>query len=408
MLFFCAVGMTMIIYSPFVLSNALIGLLSLALFDIQLYPFRISFHPRLRENWRGFWKTAVFWVPSLLFFIVLIGCLYSTDFDYGWERIRLKVPFLVLPFAFYSLPRLRQRSYYGLFYFLVVVLFLTNIGIGINYLLHFEEINEGLQLGRSIPTPRNHIRYSLLLCIGVLAGFILFYQRFHIRHKWESWLILGLTMFNFIFIHILSVRSGLMVLYCSMILGVIALVLIQKKYGLAIGATALIMLLPTLAYHTVPSFKTKLSYANWELHEYRAGRIVTGSDQGRIQSYQVGWEVFSTNPLLGVGAGDLKQAVHDRYDSMFPGQTKKLMPHNQFLSVAAGSGLLGLLIFLIAIFYPFLRHQHFRDPFFFVFFFTFLLSFVVENTIENSIGIGFYCLFLGISLSYLTRLSEVK
>lgn len=401
MLFFCAVGMTMIIYSPYVLSNALIGLICLSLFDVQLKPFRFGWHPDLLSNWKGFWRAPAFWMTSLIFFAVLLTCLYSSDMQYGLQRLRLKIPFLVMPFVFFALPRLSRRAYQGLFYFLIIILGLTNLGIGANYLLHYEEVNALIVQGHHIPTPRNHIRYSLLLALGVLFGLVLFFKKFHLRYSWERWLILAITIFNFVFIHILSVRSGIAVLYATLMIGVVLFSFSSKKYLLGIISLSGIVMLPVIAFLTIPSFTSKVNYANWELHEFLEGRSVAGSDQGRIASYRVGWEVFCQQPVFGVGAGDLRSAVHSQYTSRFPAQTKKLMPHNQFLFVAAGMGFVGLLIFLLALCYPFFVHGHFRDPFYFIFFFVFFLSFLVEHTLENSIGIGFYVLFLGICLNYL-------
>ena len=402
MLFFCAVGITMIIYSPYILSNAQIGLLALALFDVQLRPFKFGLHPKLKENWLGFWKSPIFWMPSLMLLLVLVGFLYSTDINYGFERLVLKLPFLGLPFAFYCLPRLSKRAYMGLFYFLIVILFITNVGIGINYLLHFDAINEGLLAGRPIPTPRNHVRYSLLLSMGIAAGGILYYHKFYLKCPSEKWLILCITLFNFAFIHVLSVRSGLVILYSSLLLGMLSLILLQKKYLMGLGLGAALILLPAIAYQSIPSFHSRVSYAMWEYQEIQLDRTVVGSDMGRVQSVKVGWEIFKAHPIIGVGAGDLRQAVRTKYRQMYPEQKHSIMPHNQFLSVAAGSGILGLIIFLGSFLFPLFSEKHYRDPFFLLLFFTFFLSFMVENTLENSIGIGFFCLFLCMGLSHLT------
>ena len=401
MLFFCAVGMTMIIYSPYILSNAQIGLLACAVFDIQLKPFKVRLHPKLLENWFAFWKNPVFWAPSVLFIMVLVGALYSTDIFYGFERFVLKLPFFGLLFAFFCLPRLTERAYHGLFYYLVILLFLTNLGIGAHYLLHFEEVNQALEMGQPIPTPRNHVRYSLLLGLGILSGFVLVYKNFYFRSKAERWMIAGFTIFNFVFIHILSVRSGLAVMYCSLIGWVLILMWTQKKFLFGLLTLAAVASAPVMAYYTIPSFQSKISYANWEWHEFMHGRTSTTSDQGRLRSLDVGYQVFREHPIIGVGVGDLKQEIYKKYDLRYP-DTKKIMPHNQFLSVAAGSGIVGLLLFLAAFCYPFLARSHYRNPFFAILFLTFFLSFIVENTLENSIGIGFFCLFLGMGLSYLT------
>jgi len=402
MLFFCVSGMIMIIYSPFGLTIALLGLISLALFDIQKTPFKLGLHPQLGTNMKRFWQNPKYWITSLMFFIVLISVLYSTDWDYSAGRLKLKISFLVLPFAFYALPRLSRQAYQGFFYCLVVVLFLTNLMLGANYLLHFEEINQNMALGQPMPTFRNHVRYSLLLGVGILSGMVLVYRKFYFKYTFETWMIAAMTLFNFIFIHILSVRSGLAVLYFTIFLGSLALLFFQRKYLLGlIGLTAMV-LAPVFAFYTIPSFTSKVHYANWELHEYKHGRTPSGSDQGRFRSYIVGWEVFSKQPVLGVGAGDLRQEIHQQYDLLYPDQENKLMPHNQFLTIASGTGLIGLLLFLLALFYPFVANRNFKDPFYFIFFLAFLLSFIVESTLENSIGIGFYVIFLGICLSYLT------
>jgi len=373
---------------------------------LSLDPFRLRLHPKLKTNLSAFWGSPSFWITTLIFFIVLISSVYSTDLNYIGQRLRLKIPFLIIPFTFYILPRLTLRSYQGLFYYLVTILFLTNLGIGANYLIHFEEINQSLALGHPIPVPRNHVRFSLLLAVGILAGMILTYRKFYLRYTYERWFIAVMTLGNFIFIHILSVRSGLMVLYITMLVGCLALILLQRKFLIGAVSIAGIVLLPIIAFYTIPSFTSKVNYANWELHEYMHGRMDAGSDQGRIKSYIIGWDIFTSNPILGVGAGDLRQTVHAKYAELYPAQEKKLMPHNQFLTIMAGTGLIGLLFFLVAIFYPFLVRQHYRDPFYFVFFLAFLLSFLVESTLENSIGIGFYVLFLGICLSYLSEVER--
>ena len=177
--------------------------------------------------------------------------------------------------------------------------------------------------------------------------------------------------------------------------------LTQKKYLFGLFTLAAVSTIPVIAYHTIPSFESKVNYAHWEFHEFSHGRVTTGSDHGRLRSLEIGYQVFREHPLVGVGVGDLKQVIYKKYDTHYT-DIKKIMPHNQFLSVAAGSGIIGLLFFLAAFLYPFLARGHYRNPFLAILLLTFFLSFLVENTLENSIGIGFFCLFLGMGLSYVT------
>jgi len=71
-----------------------------------------------------------------------------------------------------------------------------------------------------------------------------------------------------------------------------------------------------------------------------------------------------------------------------------LMPHNQFLFVLAGVGILGLSLFLLALLIPLFYRSAYRHPFFLGFYLIFLCAFMVEHTIENAVGVGSFLLFL--------------
>ena len=84
----------------------------------------------------------------------------------------------------------------------------------------------------------------------------------------------------------------------------------------------------------------------------------------------------------------------------YPEVKERKMPHNQFVYVYAGTGIIGLLGFLFALFYPLLYKKAYREPIFFAFYIIVLASFIVENTIENSLGAGFFAFFLLLGLNY--------
>ena len=164
MLFFIVLYIAALISSPFLLSVSMFALAILSVFELR---FEGRLQVRVRQDFLQFPKrlrqSPDLAVISLFFWLVLFSGLGSADMDYYLVRLRLKVPFLVFPIVFLSLPPLKSKEYLGIFYFLVVALCVTCIGIGVNYLLHFEEINELIKKGQPIPVPRNHIRFSLLL-----------------------------------------------------------------------------------------------------------------------------------------------------------------------------------------------------------------------------------------------------
>ena len=78
------------------------------------------------------------------------------------------------------------------------------------------------------------------------------------------------------------------------------------------------------------------------------------------------------------------------------------MPHNQFISVCAGMGIIGLAVFLLAFFFPLFYKKIKSDALFITLHLIIFASFFTENTIENSVGVGFYVFFLLLGINYLS------
>ncbi len=388
----------------------MIGLLATAIFDLKFEPkFKFGLNPAVLKNWRSCFKSPIFWSISLIFFIPFVGILNSENLPYWLERIRIKLPFLLLPLAFYFLPRFNKKDLLKIFYFLIAFLFITCIAVLFNYYSNFEEFNLLVERGKHIPVPRNHVRFSLLLAISILLGFNIVLSKAIIKWNVERYVILFMSLFLFTTLHILSVKSGLLILYVGLLVAVIRYVILEKKYLFGLLGLLFLMCIPVLVYNFVPSFQNKINYFNYDVQAYLKGNTDNQrSDTGRLRSIKIGYDVFKTSPIVGVGPGDLKKEVYAVYDKDYPKAYKKVMPHNQFLSVAAGSGLIGLAVFLAALFYPLLYQKNWKDRFLLVFFISIVLSFLVENTIGNSTGVGIHAFFVLLMINHLNHPSLKK
>lgn len=102
---------SMVLSAEFVLSLSMIGLVLLSIFQLKIDgPYvRFTFRDNLKENFRQLWKYKAWIMVSILFLIVLISAVWSSDLEYTLERLRIKLPFLVLPFAFASMPKLTKK-----------------------------------------------------------------------------------------------------------------------------------------------------------------------------------------------------------------------------------------------------------------------------------------------------------
>ena len=395
---------SMLFSAEFVLSLAMFLLVVCAFFQIHYQGQKVSIGLRtdIRNSWQRYWSDKAYLVISLPFLLVLFSALWSEDAGYTLERLRIKLPFLILPFAFVSMPSLKKREVLTVFYFLLLVMTVACIYVGMNYLAHFDEVNEMIGKGKPIPTPSNHIRFSLVLSFTILAGAALYYEGFYFQYKWERWLIPLATLFLFVFIHILSVRSGLLVLYLGIFFLSIRYAFVTRKYAVIAAVLLALISLPILAYQAVPSFRQKINYARWDFMQYMQGTGKTYSDSERFMSMEVGMKIGNAHPVFGVGAGDLKKEVKLAYQVEYQGEQVPKMPHSQFVSIYAGTGIVGLGIYLFSFFFVLFYRKRYRSLLYLGFHVIIFFSLFMENTIENNFGVSFYLLGALLGMRYLS------
>lgn len=380
--FWIALLLVSMVYSKFLLSVSMIGLVFSALFPISEDTGKLHVRPQLKERIGEFFGTPLFSSLILLVVAYLMTGFYSEDIGEWFWRVRTKSPFLFLPLAFFLLSPWDKAMYDRILAFFVILMSLSSGWIMIDYLLHQEEMVELLRVGQAIPTPCHHIRYSLMLAIGgvISAYYLLFNEKTNWRWLWIAGLIL-LT----VALHIMSVRTGILAFYMG--LGWLALHRIFSRGGsvTAFAMIALILAAPFVAYKTMPSFKQKIDYVKYDMEQFVKDEGQNYSDSERIMSLQAGWHIFSSHPVFGVGIGDLRAACTAYYQDVL-GREKSKFPHNQFLFVLAGCGIVGALIFFTGFFWPLFVARPIYRPMYIAIYLILIASLMVENTIETAVG----------------------
>lgn len=369
------------VFSPPILSIGLIGLFVVGVFD-PLY----GLNPRWRESLPATLRSSLFWGMAGLYLLLVFGAWQTTDWAYYFERLRVKIPLLALPLALPGWPVFsrRERTWllYGAALFVAVVL----AGVLANYALHFGAINGLVERGKPVPVPRNHIRFSLIVALATLCALGAF--RLSGRRRWA---VLAAALF--VGQHFLAVRSGLVGAYAGG--GALVLWWMWKSNGgwAWLGLVGLV-LLPLVAYLTVPSLRTKIQYARYELlHRDKSVDQAEYSDEGRLASWRIGLDLWRENPVFGVGPGNLLLATDDRYAIEYPG-VKGKRPHNQFISALAGSGLVGFVVTVVCFVLLFRHGWRRRLPVYLAAWLVLFLSCLVENTLENTVGVSLFVVVL--------------
>ena len=354
---------------------------------------------------KKYFQTKELLVLSLYFIIVFISGLYSDDKVYWLSWVRIKLPFLALPLAFAPIARLSQKSFVLLLYGFIATFFVcTSLVLG-NYALHFTSMTSSFSQGTQIPMPFSHIRYTLMLAFSFFCAVYLWQQNLFAQSKNEKWLQIAYALFAFIALHILSVRSGLLAVYLGLLY--LALLEIFKRRQLILGAAIIlcIVVLPFLAYRYVPSLHNKIGYMQYDLEMYQKGNINEHSDAMRLLSMQIGLQIWHEHPVLGVGAGDLRDETYKIYAQRYPqiSDYNRRLPHNQFIWVLATTGAVGLALFLLAFFFPLLTTGYYKYGPILILHMMVFSSFFTEDTFEEQMGSGFYLIFLLILMNHFKR-----
>jgi len=368
-----------LLYSFFLITLSNIMLLVLGL----IY---LSQHHRT-HNWR--------WLPvSLLalgFVPYLQGLLISEESGRALREVQHNLAYLSLPLAVIWLPRLRVRQRDTIFAFFIGMLAVSTVPVLANYVMDFEAITKSLGKGKAIPTPIDHVRYSIFLAIACTFSLVLYLRKESFGKKSRrSFLIL--SFYLFIVLHVMAVRSGIILSYVGLFLAALLYLWKLKKF-LLIGALFFALALsPIAAYYTIPSFHTKIHYTLYDYGKQQAGEGANYSDSERIRSYKIGIDIWKDHKFLGMGTGDLTRELNNRYAMVYPDGGRAFLPHNQVIKFMATSGLIGLAFFLLSVYVPFFYNGNYKKMFVLALLGIMTVSFMVEATLERSYMLNLYLL----------------
>ncbi len=359
---------------------------------------------RAGENFKKWFGDTTNLLFIALFLVYLLSGFYSSDTGYWIDRCRMKLPFLALPLGFTAIKSLTTRSFnrWLAIYFYVVLI--TAIVVFINYLAHFALLNEQLRQGQPIPSPlRDHIRFSLEVAFAIVVGGYIYRQRYYFFSPKEKYLLAAGILFLAIFIHVFAVRSGILAFYLALLVVIAQWVFRNKKYLQGLAAIICIAGFAFAAARYIPSLKNRIDYFNYEMDLIRKGELnPEHSDAQRLLSIEYGWQIARENLIMGIGVGDIKNEMDARYRQHAGSEyVKSKLPHNQFIYILATTGSIGMIIFLLSVFYPWWQKKHYKNVLYSAFMVIMLFSFMAEHTLEIQLGSAFYLLFLLLIKKYL-------
>lgn len=146
-------------------------------------------------------------------------------------------------------------------------------------------------------------------------------------------------------------------------------------------------------YQNISSLKGRIYETLWEIDVYKKTGDANGhSLTQRFEYWKTALSIIKSNPLVGVGTGDVPMAFEQEYikSNSSLGKEWRLRAHNQYLSFAVAFGIVGLLWFLITLIYPLLKVKNASTYLYITFFIIAIISFLTEDTLETQAGVTFF------------------
>ncbi len=373
------------------------GLIMSIIFLFALAVINVDF----KQNIKRLWKDKGMLAIGGILILYLLGGFHSSNQAYFFKRVTQKIPMLMFAFSFASLYFFKRKHFKQLLYIFIAISTLLSIGVFIAFAFNYDANILRQSQGGNIPVPMNHIRFSLAISFACAAAFYFFLQKH--KNNIIKYVLLGVTLFLFGFLHFFSVRSGLLAIYLTAVGWLIYFVIQSKKKVFTLLILTGLILLPLVAYKTVKPLKTRIDFMIYDVKSFKNNPdLLNYSDGKRIGSIVAACSAYQQSWLIGYGFGDIFEGMNNGYDQVLPHilPNSRVIPHNQFLVVAVGFGSLGLLLFLYLLYVTLAYNKRYKHPLVWSFVIVMFSSFLSEPTLETQEGIALYCITGLLSLSY--------
>ena len=350
-----------------------------------------------------------FYLAFAFLLIYFISGLLSNDVALGIDHAVTKIPILFFSLAFAYLPQFNKKQLVFCTLSIGLILIFSAIHSCSFLFYHFNYYMEAYKRSRVLPTINDNDYIRLSVGISLYLLWIINFSRQLSNKTLKSFLYL-LSLCLFIYLHILAAKSGLLIVYLFSIVYAFYLIF-NKQYKLGLVWLSGLMAILACAYFFIPTFHHRIGYISFTIIMFNSGdKSGIYGDIGRLISFDIAWHIIKQHPIWGVGVGNMYKAMQQGYNEWYPNlaENLRILPHNQFLTVAMTCGLPALLVFILWVVEPLTYIKKNRESFFLIMVWIALfIQLMIEPTLELQYGIFIYVFFLNWQL-HRVRANETR
>ena len=302
-----------------------------------------------KEHFKILKTSALVKAMLALMFYMVISLLWTEDLRLGLDPKMLYLEWFAVFAIALNVKNRQIPSIVSAFLFGMLISEILSYGM-------FFELWQIKGHGKEYPSPfMMHIDYSVFLAFtAIILLNRLLSKRYNHKEK-LFFLFFFITILGNLFIN--DGRTG----QVGFLAGIIATVFLHYKFNLKsiLISFFLIVVIFGTAYTVSQKFQDRVCMAQNSLNSIENGNYYTSGGL-RIAMYYVAFDIVKDNPLIGVGVGDYNLAAKNALEKNSHGFVKEVIEfittyhfHNQYLNILIQGGIIGLLLFLMILFYFF-------------------------------------------------------
>ncbi len=328
---------------------------------------------------------------ALLYVTYVVGLIYSSNLKYGLFDLEVKLSLLLFPLVFFiSKIEMKKAADNILNSFIdgcFVASVLSLVSAAVQYYL-YSDINSFFYGELAL---YGHSSYmAIFLCFSSALIYIRnIKQNNAIKFPLKDLFLLGLFS---IMIFFLISKTGIISILLIHFIFIGYLIIKNKLYLKGTVALVLIFTLLFAGYKAFPEVNNRFNELFNTVLSEKVDKNSTSAIRKEI--WQTSVNVLVQHPF-GVGTGDVKDVLVENYvkSGLDYAAEKELNAHNQFLQIALATGILGLLVLMIMIFYPLYYAIKNKHIIYMVFLGLIIINFLTEAMLETLAGVVFFAFF---------------
>lgn len=355
--------------------------------SIILLGISVFFFQPLKISFRNIKERPITYVFAAFYLFYIFGMLYTSNTSAGLREMEYRLSILIFPLIIAASPKLEKRSYLLLLTTFVLACALASVISFVHGSFFYGDFRLPAYYELSLFHHTSYFSLYINFCFLIIFYLLETVDLKPVHKKFA----LGLIIFFFLFNLLLGSKMGIII--SLLIFAAYGLIYFRNKPKLPLlGYAILAVGLTYAAIQLVPGMKERVHYMKLALFSTDPDNQVEESSMVRVHIWEQAIEIFKENPILGVGTGDAKDSLMEKYEEndILMALEKRLNAHNQYFELLLNFGLAGLLYFLFTCFYPLYLSLQNRNYVYTGFILLFLASITVESMLETQAGVVFY------------------